>query len=216
MGNFAPDEKLYTPEEQADLSVALVLLTLGVQKSPAPLLTLPLLLEWHQRFGQKVPRLEPGKLRSQLGMRAGFGRYRATPPEQVPEELRNLFADLQRIVVSIDEHLETNPDASASMTLVEHVVRSSAWLHAHLVRIHPFADGNGRLSRLAQTWLLARYNLPAPSFDDPEEYLTAINRFHDTAPRHDVTALHELSLKKILEAQRKVSKELAVRRRHIP
>ena len=37
--------------------------------------------------------------------------------------------------------------------------------------IHPFKDGNGRMARVLQTLVLARYGILAPEFSSIEEYL---------------------------------------------
>lgn len=52
-----------------------------------------------------------------------------------------------------------------------HVVVRAAMAHLHVVSVHPFADGNGRISRIAQSLLLAREGLLAPEFGSIEEYL---------------------------------------------
>ncbi|MGH2833040.1 MAG: Fic family protein, partial [Solirubrobacteraceae bacterium] len=52
-----------------------------------------------------------------------------------------------------------------------HVVIRAAMAHLHLVSVHPFADGNGRISRIAQSLVLARGGLLAPEFVTIEEYL---------------------------------------------
>src|ERR1035441_4539320 len=52
-----------------------------------------------------------------------------------------------------------------------HVVVRAAMAHLHLVSVHPFRDGNGRISRIAQSLVLAREGLLAPEFVSIEEYL---------------------------------------------
>ena len=46
-----------------------------------------------------------------------------------------------------------------------------AMAHLNLVMIHPFKDGNGRMSRALQSLVLARDNITAPEFSSIEEYL---------------------------------------------
>lgn len=50
-----------------------------------------------------------------------------------------------------------------AMMEIKHPVVKAIYLHHELVRIHPFTDGNGRLSRFAKNWVLM-YNLYAPMF----------------------------------------------------
>ncbi len=52
-----------------------------------------------------------------------------------------------------------------------HVVVRAAMAHLHLVSAHPFRDGNGRISRVVQSLVLAREGLLAPEFSSIEEYL---------------------------------------------
>lgn len=66
-----------------------------------------------------------------------------TPPraEKVPLEMQKLFADLER---------------NGQFTPLE----KAAYLHFHLVRIHPFPDANGRTSRMVQNIHLVTHSLP--------------------------------------------------------
>ena len=43
--------------------------------------------------------------------------------------------------------------------------------HLHVVSVHPFRDGNGRISRITQSLVLAREGLLSPEFASIEEYL---------------------------------------------
>jgi hypothetical protein len=40
------------------------------------------------------------------------------------------------------------------------IVRLCAYAHAEWIRIHPFANGNGRTARILANWLAVRYGLP--------------------------------------------------------
>jgi Fic family protein len=51
------------------------------------------------------------------------------------------------------------------------VVVRAAMAHLHVVSVHPFRDGNGRVSRIIQSLVLAREGLAAPEFFSIEEYL---------------------------------------------
>jgi hypothetical protein len=52
-----------------------------------------------------------------------------------------------------------------------HVAVRAAMAHLHIVSVHPFRDGNGRISRIVQSLVLARPGLLAPEFSSIEEYL---------------------------------------------
>jgi Fic/DOC family len=52
-----------------------------------------------------------------------------------------------------------------------HVVVRAAMAHLHVVSVHPFRDGNGRISRIVQSLVLARDGLLSPEFGSIEEYL---------------------------------------------
>jgi hypothetical protein len=78
----------------------------------------------------------------------------------------------------------TGPDAEAVPALMgevvnwleaddldAHVAVRAAMAHLHVVSVHPFADGNGRISRIVQSLVLARAGLLAPEFSSIEDYL---------------------------------------------
>lgn len=53
---------------------------------------------------------------------------------------------------------------------------TAAMAHLNLTLIHPFSDGNGRMSRCLQTLVLARDGTISPEFSSIEEYLGANTR----------------------------------------
>jgi Fic family protein len=70
---------------------------------------------------------------------------------------------------------------------VEHeVVEGALHIHANLIKIHPFRDGNGRVGRLALSYWLRRKRLPPVFFENAkEDYLRAMNHMYlhgDTGP----------------------------------
>lgn len=78
--------------------------------------------------------------------------YAAPEAEDVPELI-------DALVVSLEESTDAPPLVRAAMA------------HLNLVMIHPFRDGNGRMSRCLQTLVLAREKILSPELCSIEEYL---------------------------------------------
>lgn len=100
-------------------------------------------------------------------------------------------------VTGADGSLEyRGPDAETVAPLMEEVL---AWLsegdldadvfvraamaHLHVTSVHPFRDGNGRISRIVQSLVLARSGLGSPEFFSIEEYLRDHTREYYAALR---------------------------------
>ena len=63
------------------------------------------------------------------------------------------------------------------------VVVRAAMAHLHVVSVHPFRDGNGRIARIVQSLFLAREGLGSPEFFSIEEYLRDHTREYYSALR---------------------------------
>lgn len=59
----------------------------------------------------------------------------------------------------------------------------AAMAHLHVTSVHPFRDGNGRISRIVQSLVLARGGLASPEFFSIEEYLRDHTREYYAALR---------------------------------
>lgn len=100
---------------------------------------------------------EPGQYRRRdievTGPGGGPPAYVGPPHDEVPK--------LMGEVVEWLEHGD----------LDAHVAVRAAMAHLHVVSVHPFREGNGRISRIVQSLVLAREGLLAPEFVSIEEYL---------------------------------------------
>ena len=85
---------------------------------------------------------EPGLERTGIKI----GRYRGTPAAKVGEELARFEEVLQAAVRQLDRALPVGKELNVDEC--DAVIDLCAWTHAEWVRIHPFANGNGRTARL--------------------------------------------------------------------
>ncbi|MCF8475569.1 MAG: Fic family protein [Pseudolabrys sp.] len=68
---------------------------------------------------------------------------------------RNLSKQLQSAVATLDRQIKPNQDLTADQLAA--VIDLCAWIHSEWVRIHPFANGNGRSARLWANYIAMRY-----------------------------------------------------------
>ncbi len=114
------------------------------------------ILDLHFEACYFQPRASPGLWRGgPIGITGNDGRllYVGPDAQDVPALMAETVAWLQ----------EGDLDA--------HVVVRAAMAHLHVVSIHPFRDGNGRISRILQSLVLAREGLISAEFGSIEEYL---------------------------------------------
>lgn len=118
---------------------------------------------WQSTFMRGL-RAEPryvGKFRGEPGLeRTGgkIGAFRGVPAAQVSAELKRFEVRLQAAVKQLDRAIPTGAALNADQC--DAIVDLCAWAHAEWVRIHPFANGNGRTARLWANFLALRYGLP--------------------------------------------------------
>lgn len=120
--------------------------------------------DWQSAVMQGLTPSRPeyiGRFRGEAGLEGcevAIGTARGTPSEQVAAELTRFEEKLQRTVEALDALIGPGQDLSADE--VAAVIDLCAWAHAEWVRIHPFANGNGRTARLWANCLAMRYGLP--------------------------------------------------------
>ncbi len=97
---------------------------------------------------------EPGLENVQAQVAERYG----VPADEVAAALAQFEKTLQTAVQRLDDAIppsvEADDDQRAAIILI------CAWAHAEWVRIHPFANGNGRTARLWANSLAMRYGLP--------------------------------------------------------
>jgi Fic family protein len=99
---------------------------------------------------------DPGLWRQgSIGVTGADGalEYRGPDAEEVPSLMTEIVTSLQEPEADVDE-----------------VVRA-AMAHLNVISVHPFCDGNGRISRIVQSLVLAREGARSPEFFSIEEYL---------------------------------------------
>lgn len=112
--------------------------------------------------GLQVPNAEfVGTFRGEPGLENVQARIRATfgiAAMNVAAELARFERKLQRIVADLDARLTIGSELNADQLAA--VLDLCAWAHAEWIRMHPFANGNGRTARLWANSLAMRYGLP--------------------------------------------------------
>jgi hypothetical protein len=97
---------------------------------------------------------EPGLETIQVRVGVHYGVDAADVPEELGGFERKLHALLRELDLMLPAGQEPDADQLAA------VVDLCAWVHAEWVRIHPFANGNGRTARLWTNFIAMRYGLP--------------------------------------------------------
>ena len=122
------------------------------------------LKRWHRQAmaGLQVPGPgHVGRFRGQPGLEhepVHVGQREGTPAALVGGDVAAFIQRLQSVAAQLDRLLPrgAEPDRDGLQAVVE----LAAWAHSEWVRIHPFANGNGRIARLLANALLMRYGLP--------------------------------------------------------
>jgi len=99
--------------------------------------------------------------RDLIGYEVQVGSALGVLSAQVPQALRRFEQAAQTAAGRLDGVIVVGADASSMAPAELHgVLTYCAVLHGEWVRIHPFANGNGRTARLWANWAALRYGLP--------------------------------------------------------
>src|SRR3989338_1506565 len=134
---ITPREKPVRDVKEAEAHNALFGEVLETKKE----LSLQLVLSWHRKLFLATKPDIAGKVRQHQVL---ISRSRFVPPS--PVELAPLLHDFFRWY--------------AREKRLVHPVELAALVHLRFVTIHPFSDGNGRMSRLLMTFVLHRHGYP--------------------------------------------------------
>ena len=102
-----------------------------------------------------------GRFRGEPGLEdceVAIGNYRGVSSDSVAQELNTFETKLQKTVATLDELIKPGQELSADD--VAAAIDLCAWVHSEWIRIHPFANGNGRTARLWANAIAMRYGLP--------------------------------------------------------
>jgi Fic family protein len=150
------------PESEANIQEALrVVRANALARIP---LTLSLARKWHELMmqGLAVPNSSMvANFRGEAGLEncnVIVGRFPGVKASRVRADLQSFEKELGAKMVRLDGAIAAG--ASPTARQIADVVGLCAWAHAEWVRIHPFANGNGRTARLWANFLARRYGLP--------------------------------------------------------
>jgi fido (protein-threonine AMPylation protein) len=124
--------------------------------------------EWHREIFRDIPLPIPyfaGEIRDSdprfpelYGYEVEVGPNSGVASRLVPGQLEELESRLQQAASVLDANIPvgSRPDRNQLWS----VLSLCAHAHGEWVRIHPFANGNGRTARLWANWCALRYRLP--------------------------------------------------------
>lgn len=129
-----------------------------------------LALAWHRRIYDGVWVPDPdyvGAFRDSdparlclIDYEVGVGTAHGLLARDVPAATDVFVRAVTHVISSLDA--ATTPGAvPVDPPVIGAIVRLCAYAHGEWIRIHPFANGNGRTARIWANWLAVRYGLPA-------------------------------------------------------
>jgi hypothetical protein len=101
------------------------------------------------------------RFRGEAGLetyRVCVGANRGAAPDDVAGALAKFEQTLQSAVAALDGRYPSGQELDADGLAA--VIDLCAWAHTEWIRIHPFANGNGRTARIWANVLLMRYGIP--------------------------------------------------------
>lgn len=136
-------------------------------------MTTRLACSMHRTMFQEADPDMAGKLRGpDLPADVEYGRiHHGLPFPEVADAMSLWESNCRRLQAQLDD------DARERESLRKDAAAAGGWAHGELVRIHPFFDGNGRVSRLCLNYFAYRYGLqPFQVIGEKDErYIQVLN-----------------------------------------
>lgn len=125
--------------------------------------------DWHRALYRGVPlpvAYYAGEVRDTdqrfpelIGYEVAVGAQPGVPSALVPAELARFEVAARTAVANLDEAIAVG--ASLDPTQLTAVLLLCSIAHGEWARMHPSANGNGRIARVWANWIALRYGLPA-------------------------------------------------------
>ena len=131
--------------------------------------------EWHAlltRHQATATGIDPFGNRVQIPLRRGEWKIRPNNPRRQDGHVHE-YCPPEQVQAEMDRFLEYH-DGHRNLDLAPEL--EAAWLHHEFVRIHPFQDGNGRISRLLMAYAYAKAGEfpPVIPAQEKDAYLTGL------------------------------------------
>ena len=151
-----------SPQLRRNLGKVLASVKADAQKRGMPKVAAAKRWQRETMAGLTVPnRDHVGRFRGEPALKnvgVTIGGAPGVPPAQVANALGDYESKLQSVIAAIDarypDGTELDVDGLAA------VIDLATWAHSEWIRIHPFANGNGRTSRIWANFVLMRYGIP--------------------------------------------------------
>jgi fido (protein-threonine AMPylation protein) len=115
-----------------------------------------------------------------------FGEFRSEQRGRVAKRVDEILREYENRVLEVERGRATGGHAERALSVALRV-------HAEIVLVHPFQDGNGRVTRALLGVVLVRLGLTPIPVDAPKiEYLDARNVYHR---QKNITPLVDLALR---------------------
>ncbi len=182
----------YSTQEEQRLANHLLMLVEQVRlvDCKAKEYSIDLICGWHKLLFERI-RDHAGRYRSaDYGEdHLTFGPHRSVARADVPASLDIHVRD----ALGLCDQLSSMERRWQREKFIEELIKAALYVHADLIRIHPFRDGNGRVGRLVINYFLCRWDVPPVSFESPkQEYYDCMNHYY---VHHDLDRLVDLTLR---------------------